>query len=442
MPAVHGALKIVVAHPVAGSEVAFGDSTFVFGTVGDGSATLTIAGQPVTVAPNGAWLAWVAFPHDSAPSVTLVARHGQDSARMVLRVVRADWVRQSGAWVDAHSLAPVGNVWMPAGEPLPLSVRAAPGASVRLLLPGEIVRFVADSIADQPLAGIRAFDRDDRNLHRVSAGDRYVATLHGEIHAAAGRSDPLDNTRVIPPGPTLEVALGGDTTRIPWPLAVTRSSQVPFAVVLHDSPPQTGHADPFTIGRTFPTGTYIWFLPPGTRTRADMVANDEVRLRMSRDAIAWVPLNDVHRAAAPDDARRAIMGAPTLTANSTGAQLRVPLARPVPHSVDESERGLTITLFDAVSDANWTRYGADQRFVSLLTWKQAAEDRLVLTVTFDRPLWGWRVRVDGTDLVFDFRAPPAVDIDHPLKVGASWWMPAIHRVAPAAPPASANPRRT
>jgi N-acetylmuramoyl-L-alanine amidase len=416
VPPVHGALKIVVAHPVQGSEVAFGDSTFVFGTVGDGSATLTVAGEPVTVAPNGAWLAWVAFPHDSAPSVTLIARHGQDSARMVLHVVRSDWVRQSGAWVDAHSFAPIGGIWIPAGEPLPLSVRAAPGASVRLLLPGgEIVRFVADSIADAPPAAIRAFDRDDRNLRFAPLGDRYVATLRSEINPAASRSDPLDSVRVIPPGPTLEVSLGSNTTRIPWPLAVTRSSQAPFAVVLHDAPPQSGHADPLTIGRTFPAGTYTWFLPPGTRARADMVANNEVRLRMSRDAIAWVPLNDVHRAAAPEDARRAVMGSPTLTADSSGAQLRIPLTRPVPHSVDESDRGLTITLFDAVSDANWTRYGADQRFVQLLTWRQDAEDRVVLNVTFDRPLWGWRVRVDGTDLVFDFRAPPAVDIDHPLK---------------------------
>ena len=416
LPTVHGALKIVVAHPGQGSAVAFGDSTFVFGTVGDGSATLTIAGDPVAVAPIGAWLAWVAFPPDSAPSVTLIARHGQDSARMVLRVVRSDWVRQTGAWVDRNSMSPHGNVWLFTGEPLPLTVRAAPGASVRLLLPsGEVVRFAADSIADQPLAGIRAFDRDDRNLRRVPAGDRYVATLHGEINPAARTSDPLDNTRVIPPGATLEVSLGGDTTRIPWPLAVTRSAQSPFAVVLHDSPPQTGHADPFTIGRTFPSGTYTWFLPPGTRTHADMMINAAVRLRMSRDAVAWVEMSYVHPAAAADDPRPAIVGSPTLTADSSGAQLRIPLTRPVPHSVDESDRGLAITLFDAVSDANWTRYGADQRFVQLLTWKQDAEDRVVLNVTFDRPLWGWRVRVDGTDLVFDFRAPPLVDLDHPLK---------------------------
>jgi N-acetylmuramoyl-L-alanine amidase len=416
VPAVHGVLKITVAHPVPGSELSFGDSTFIFGTVGDGSATLTIGGQPIAVAPNGAWLAWVSLPRDSAPSVTLLAHRGQDTARLVLRVVRSDWVRQAGAWVDKSSFSPVGRIWMPAGEPLPLTVRAAPGALVRLLLPGgEILRFAADSIADAPPEGVRAFDRDDRNLYRTPTGARYVATLRGDLHPIIGAFDPLTDVRAVPPGPTLEIAVGSDTTRIAWPLAVTRSSQLPFAVVLNDPPVRPVSTDPTTIGRAFPAGTYTWFLPPGTRTRIDMIANADVRLRMSRDAIAWVPLEYVRRATAPDDARHAIMGSPTLTAGSMGARLRIPLTRPVPHSMDETERGLTITLFDAVSNANWTRYGADQRFVELLTWKQDAEDRVVLNVTFDRPLWGWRVRVDGTDLVFDFRAPPAINADQPLR---------------------------
>jgi N-acetylmuramoyl-L-alanine amidase len=412
----HEPLKIVVAYPAAGSAIDFGDSTFIFGSVGDGSAKLTIAGQAVAVAANGAWLAWVALPHDSNVAVVLTARRGQDSATASLHLVRAGWVGQRGAWSDPRSLEPVGDVWMPTGEPLPLTVRAAPGALIRLFLPnGDVLRFVADSIAGAPPAGTRAFDRDERNLRWSTPGDRYIATLRGALNPTAGGLDPSAPNGPIPSAPTLEIAVGSDTTRIPWPLAVTRSSQPPTAIVLDDDPLQQGGTDRITIGRTFPTGTYTWFLPQGTRTRADMRANDQVRLRLSRDAIAWVPATDVHQAAAPDDARRAIIGPPTLTAGSGSTRLRIPVTRPVPLSVDETDRGLVITLFDAVSDANWTRYGADQHFVQLLTWRQEAEDRVVLAVTFERPLWGWRVRVDGTDLVFDFRMPPAVDPEHPLR---------------------------
>lgn len=416
VPLRHGPLKIVVAYPTPGSTVEFGDSTFIFGSVGDGDATLTIAGQAVPVAPNGAWLAWVSLPHDSSLVVVLTARRGQDSTASLLRLTRAGWVRQSGAWVDRRSLVPVGDVRLPTGEPLSLTVRAAPGASIRMLLPGgEVLRFAADSIADAPPEGVRAFDRDERNLHRPTPGDRYVAVLRTDLNPVAGGWESAVPNGSVAAGPILEIAVGGDTTRIPWPLAVTRSSEPPTAIVLDDDPQRQGGTDRITIGRTFPTGTYTWFLPQGTRTHADMRLGDQVRLRLSHDVIAWVPAADVHRAAAPDDARHAIMGSPTLTAESDRVNLRIPLTRPAPLSVDATDRGVTITLFDAVSDANWTRYGANQRFVRSLTWKQEAADRVVVAVTFDRSLWGWRVRVDGTDLVFDFRPPPAVDPAHPLR---------------------------
>ena len=417
-PVVHGPLQVVVAYPADGATIAFGDSTFLFGTVGDGNARLTVAGQSVDVAPNGAWLAWVALPDDSLVTVPLVARLGGDSSAATVHIVRAGWVRTRGAWVDRQSLAPEGDVVMPAGEALPLTVRAAPGASVRLILPGGgALRFAADSLPDPVPAGIRAFDHDDRNLQRPVSGDRYVATLRGVL-------DPRSAARILPtPGARvrsraiLEVARGGDTTRTPWPLAVTRLARPPLAVVLGEGSPGPGNAGtaaPVT-GRELPAGTYAWFLPQGTRTRADMRIGDQVRLRLAADAIAWVPDSAVHPAAASDDARRAVMGSPVLVADPASTRLRIPLTRPVPLSVDETDRGLAITLYDAVSDADWTRYGAGQRFVQLLTWRQATDDRVVLTVHFDRPLWGWRVRVDHSDLVFDFRPPPAIDPSEPLR---------------------------
>lgn len=418
VPTVHGALRIVVAYPTPGSALVFGDSTFMFGRVGDGRATLTIAGRSVAVAENGAWLAWLAMPRDSAFSVTLHAVRGSDSASSVVHYSRADWVRETGTWIDPASRSPIGSIWLPRDEPLPLTVRAAPGAQVRLLLGGgRAIRFAPDNIAGQPLAGVRNFDRDPRNLRRSATGDRYVAVLRTEL--APGYDGLIAPTQGFaarePVPPMLEVSLRGKVTRMPWPIRVTRSKAPPVAVVLDDDTLRAGGTDRSTIGRAFPTGTYTWFLPQGTRAHADMRMDDQVRLRLARGAVAWVPAADVHLASAVDDARPAIMGSPTLTALDGRTELRIPLTRPVPHSVSEGDRSVAITLYDAVSDANWTRYGAEQRFVQLLTWKQDEDDRLTLTVKFDRALWGWRVRVDGTDLVFDFRAPPVVDAERPLR---------------------------
>jgi N-acetylmuramoyl-L-alanine amidase len=415
VPPVHGALRPQVAYPAPGSLIEAGDSTFLFGTVGDGDARLTVAGQPVAVAPNGAWVAWIAIPSDSSFLVTLVAHRGVDSATASLRLVRAGWVRETGAWVDRASLTPTGEAWMPEGEPLALAVRAAPGATVQLTMPnGAALRFAADSIADPVSEGVRNFDRDERKLARTVRGDRYIATLRGALNPQGGLEPSEAPDRSSRRTAMLVIALGRDTTRIPWPLTVARTTAPPVAVVLDDDPRRLGGTDRLTIGRAYPGGTYAWFLPLGTRTRADMRIGDQVRLRLSRDAVAWVPAADVHRASASDDSRPAIMGSPTLTAVGGVTRLRIPLTRPVPASVEETARGLDITLYDAVSNANWTRYGPDQHFVSELSWKQEAEDRVRLSLSFDRALWGWRARIDGTDLVYDFREPPHIDAGHPL----------------------------
>lgn len=416
---VRGPLRITVTYPAAGTAIAAGDSTFLFGTVGDGRASLTVAGRPVTVAPNGAWLAWVPIPRDSVFALALEARLGGDTARADLPLRRAGWVREEGAWVDRGSMAPTGDVRLPRDEPLPLTVRAAPGARVRLrLADGTVIPFVADSIAPVAGAALRAFDHDDRNLQQLARGDRYVGVAHDAVHGVPGLTPLSAWPREASgrPDPVLEVIVGADTSRTPWPLRVARLTGGAVAVRLDDDPLRKGGTDRTTIGRGLPGGTYSWFFPQGTRTRAEARIGNDVRLRLDGAAIAWVPADEVHPAAAPDDPRTAYMGSLTLTPDSSGrTRLRIPLSRPIPMRVDEDERALSITLADVVADADWTRFVANTRFVSSLTWRQETADRVVLTLRFARPLWGWRVRAAGTDLVFEFREPPAIDPARPLK---------------------------
>ena len=64
IPTVNGPLAIDVVYPREGSNIAVRDSTFLFGNVGTGGATLRINGAPVPVEPNGAFLAFLPVPPD------------------------------------------------------------------------------------------------------------------------------------------------------------------------------------------------------------------------------------------------------------------------------------------------------------------------------------------------------------------------------------------
>ena len=57
-----GALTIDVVYPPEGSVISAVDSNFIFGTVANGRASLTINGQTVQVEPNGAFIAWLPVP--------------------------------------------------------------------------------------------------------------------------------------------------------------------------------------------------------------------------------------------------------------------------------------------------------------------------------------------------------------------------------------------
>lgn len=86
VPLVTGALVPRVVYPRANAMISARDSNFIFGSVGNGNAALTINGSPVHVWPNGAYLAFLPLPPADAARYDLVATLGADTARMTLPV--------------------------------------------------------------------------------------------------------------------------------------------------------------------------------------------------------------------------------------------------------------------------------------------------------------------------------------------------------------------
>lgn len=87
IPLVEGPLEPRVVYPSPNQMIQTRDSNFIFGSVGNGRATLAINGQEVRVWPNGAYLGYVANPAPTeAPMYTLVAGLGADTIRLSLPV--------------------------------------------------------------------------------------------------------------------------------------------------------------------------------------------------------------------------------------------------------------------------------------------------------------------------------------------------------------------
>jgi N-acetylmuramoyl-L-alanine amidase len=387
------------------------DSSFLFGSVGRGrgDVALSINGFPVRVFSNGSWLAWIPLPADSLARFQIVARAGagseQQETTFVARIAQP-FRPAPGAvvWIDTTSFAPRDTLVFPSGEGVRLTVRATPGASVRVRAEGseDFVWFVPDTLPEEPSWGIRAFGTDTAAYRLPTAPDRYVAWLPAR---------PLCDAIV-------EVIVGTDTARAVWPLVLdTLDRSRPRVVVLNDDTAHTGSSDSLTVGKAVPYGTYNWFFPLGTTAVANARWGSQTRLQLSRGAVAWVNTADVVSLAPGTPPPGGIVGSVRLSGGVTPKSLllRVPLPARVPFQVEEGDRSLTLRLYGVASDVNWMQHGGTDPYVARMSYAQPAADEVTITLTLAGPVWGYRTRWSGRDLLLEIRRPPAIDARRPLR---------------------------
>ena len=111
----------------------------------------------------------------------------------------------------------------------------------------------------------------------------------------------------------------------------------------------------------------------------------------------------------------AVVGSVTLTPGGDRVTVRIPLSQRAPFRVEENDRSLVLTFYGASGDVNWMRYGPADSLVRRMSWRQAAADEVALTFELDRPVWGYRVRWDRSDLLLEIRRPPRIDASDGLR---------------------------
>lgn len=82
VPAVNGPLEIKIIYPPAGHLIQSKDSNFIFGSIGNGDAGLTINGLLTPVWPNGSFMGWLPNPPAASPYYEIVATTGLDTVRL------------------------------------------------------------------------------------------------------------------------------------------------------------------------------------------------------------------------------------------------------------------------------------------------------------------------------------------------------------------------
>lgn len=391
IPSVVGPLTIRIVYPPAQHLIESRDSNFIFGSLGNGQASLTINGVPARVYPNGAFLAFVANPPQTAPRYDLVAIAGNDTARLShpVRVqdARVPLPLAGPLVVDSASITP-----------------RAPATPPMLLRGDERVRVAARAPANASVWAVWP-----------SGSQWLVTTSSGDSVSGANFSADL-TARALREGVVLYVARGPDTLRFGL-LRPDLVDSLAARIVRAGDIPLRPDTDRVIIGRPVPGGTYKWFLLPGTTLEMTGRMAGFTRVRLDSGLEIWIADSDVvPLPAGTPQPRRATLNARTRS-TAEWVDVVVPIQggeRPA-FFVDEGARSLAVTLYGTRANTDIINYAENDTLIRTVEWKQVLDDRAELDIALRQPLYGYLVLWEDGNLVIRVRRRPAIDAGHPLR---------------------------
>ncbi|HEY4217318.1 MAG TPA: N-acetylmuramoyl-L-alanine amidase [Gemmatimonadaceae bacterium] len=379
VPLVVGALAPRVVYPGANQAIGARDSNFIFGSVGNGQAAVTINGAPVTVAPNGTFMAFLPVPPPTAPRYELVARAGTDSVRLVVPVrvpaARIELPTTGRLVIDSGSVSPRGaSLTLRDDEPVRVSVRAPENAVAWVMANGQryaLVNTGGTSFAtDVPAADLRA-----------------TATLY--------------------------VARGADTVHMTLS-RIAAPAQSPLWVSLGEASQQSD-TDAAIIGRSTPNGTYKWMLIPGTIAQETGRNGDNVRVRLDSQLEVWVDAPFVHALPAGYPSPHRVVGAMALVPSADWVDVIMPVSSPPPFLIEQDLNHITLTLYGTEATPDIIKFLQNDSLVRVLNWVPEASDRVRISLELSQPVYGYLVLFDSRGLVLRLRRPPHVSLARPLE---------------------------
>jgi N-acetylmuramoyl-L-alanine amidase len=381
VPLVTGPLALHVTFPPPDYALSSRDSNFIFGTIGNGRASLTINGHPARVWPNGTFLGFVPNPPPDTPRYELVAVTGADTARLTQPVRIApprDTLPSTGPLaVDSASVSPTGTLLLRDQERVRVGVRAPANASAAIVWPG----------GRQSLAWL---------------GGETFAT---EVPARAFR----DSAAVV-------VTRDADTISLPLARLDPVDDMAPRWVQLGDSLAMAD-TDRVVIGRPIPAGTYKWLLLPGTIVQQTGRSGGNARLRLDSSLEIWTDTVDVRPLPPETLTPRRVVGPITLMPAAEWVDVVLPIASRPPFLIEQRDWQIILTLYGTQATPDLIRFLDNDSLVRFINWIPESSDRVRLTLELSQNPYGYLVLWDTArgGIVLRLRRRPTVDPGRPLR---------------------------
>lgn len=395
---------INVIHPRSGMSIAAVDSTFILGSVTQGSK-LTINGQPVDVYRTGGFIGWIGLkPGDFVFRLRARNEHGTDSLDVPVKVADNRPIpSDSGARVREGSLRPQWNRTLRSGDEISVSFDGTVGGRAQFWVvtaKDSLGPFPMTELRTRSLANYEAYRRDE-----MLAPDSLLTSgptpSRGRFHGLWRVPERLNSDTL---SIRVELRVGEQESR---PVRYT----APGRLIPVDSwaPRVVELTDSVQILRTGPRMGYFAINQPyGVRVRWWGENGPWTIVQPAPGAEAWIETEKTRLLPEGTPIPEAVIPRITTTATERSVRLEARMTERLPYKVTlhDDLTSATILIYGAVSNTDWIEPdSADDVFTSIV-WSQETPRIYRIDVEFAAPLWGYDARYDDNRLVFEaFRSP-------------------------------------
>ncbi len=390
VPVVNGAaLDVQVRYPSDNQLITSRDSNFVLGSLGSGDATLLVNGVPVPVAANGAFLAWLPNPPTHAPQYDVVVIRGVDTVRRTMRIryaTRTLMPLDGKLHVDSASLAPSARNMVRPDELLRVSMRAPTNA----------------------LLWLESADGTRRPM--LPLGRPLASSDAGAVFATEIAARRLAGAKVLAIRAT-------DTVRLALPILQMTDPESRIVGLLRSASTIGSDTDRVVNARTVPDGTYKWLLMPGTALEITGKQGAATRVKLDDALDVWVANEDIVTMPVGTALPRRVTGGLRLTPSSEFVDISIPLGERPAFLVEPDGASLVLTLYGVQANPEISPILGNDTLVRRISWDQVSSERVRVTFTLSRPVYGWLAVWDESRraLVVRVRRPPVIDATRPLR---------------------------
>lgn len=282
-----------------------------------------------------------------------------------------------------NSLTPAVDIAKLPGESICFGAIASPNATVSVKLASQTIPLRVQSQTAELPANSAVLTQTNQPVLRTTL-DRYQGCTVASQPGNLGR-------------PEFRLAKDGVTNRQvgPGSIKVLSPAQLSTAQVTADQ----------GVARTGPSTDYSRLTPLPQGTQAAVTGQEGAWLRL--DYGGWINGKETRIFTSTVPPRSLIRG---IRARQTSGATEIifPLEVPVPVSINQGDRSLTLTLHNTTAQTD-TIFLNDDPVISRLDWRQIAPGQV--QYTFNLKLaqqWGYKLNYNGTSLVLAIRHPLAI----------------------------------